>query len=62
MCRGRKEGQHPDNEEVIRDHAVHLREADNLDADTREHLLVAEGKEEFAGDFGGEERSEDDEG
>jgi len=61
VCGGRKKRKHPDDEEVVWDHTIHLGQTDDLNADACEHLLVAEGEEEFARDFGGEEGSEDDE-
>lgn len=46
----RQQAQHPDDEEVVRHHGVHARQANGLDRDAREHLLVGEGEEEFARD------------
>ena len=47
-----EDGQHPYNEKVVRDHCAHFGEADALNTDTRDDLLVAEGEEEFAEDLG----------
>lgn len=51
MCRSREQGQHPNNEEMVGDHGVHFREADGLEADAFDDLLVGEGVEELAGDY-----------
>lgn len=52
MRAGAEEGEHPDYEEVVGYHGAHLGETDALDADSGEELLVGEGEEEFAQDFG----------
>lgn len=46
----REEGQHPDDEEVVRHQGVDLREPHGLDADAVEDLLVREAIEELAPD------------
>lgn len=38
---------------MVGDHGVHLCKADGLDGNTGEHLLIAEGEEEFSWDLGG---------
>ena len=38
----RQETEHPDDEEVVRDHRVHFRKSDGLDSDSFDYLLVAE--------------------
>ena len=45
-----QQAQHPDEEEVVWNHSVHLCKPDSLDADSLYDLLVGEGAEEFAGD------------
>ena len=45
MRGSRKQGQHPDDEEVVRDHRFHFGESDGLDSDPGYDLLIAEGEE-----------------
>ena len=45
MCGGGDGREHPDQEEVIRDHGLHLRETNALETDTGYDLLVGEGEE-----------------
>jgi hypothetical protein len=52
MGGGGEQREHPDDEEVVGHHGVEFGEADALDADAGEQLLVAEGEEQFAEDFG----------
>ena len=37
---------------MVRDHGLHFGETDTLNADAGYHLLIAEGEEKFAHDFG----------
>jgi hypothetical protein len=48
---GGEERHHPDYEEVVGNHGVHFGEADGLDSNPVEDLLVGEGLQEFARDF-----------
>lgn len=60
-----EDGEQPDDEEVVGDHGVHFGEADALDSDACDDLLVREGEEEFAGYRGAGgflEAHEDDDG
>lgn len=47
---GAAEREQPDDEEVVGDQAAHAREADDLDGDAFDDLLVAEAGEDFAGE------------
>lgn len=45
MRRGGDGRQHPDEEEVVGDHGLHLGEPDALEPDARDDLLVREGEQ-----------------
>lgn len=62
---GAAEGEQPDDEEVVGDHAVDARQADDLDGDALDDLLVGDAVEDLARDVGaalGVDLFEDDEG
>ena len=48
MSRCGKQGEHPDDEEVVRDHGLHFGKADALNANAGYNLLITEREEEFA--------------